>query len=391
MLAYLPFGRDSSRRAGVPVEWVGHPLLSAPSLRRDVSRWVVFDPAKPTVALLPGSRINEVRAILPGLLDAARRIHGQLPAVQFLLARVRASVGCLLASKDAVQQSPCSRTRPTRCSVRPMSRCSRPGSSRSQTAFASAPIIRRCSAVTADVSARPSVSHVNAFAMAELLAGHQVVPELVQDDSLRMPSRGTRSRSSRIVAGQTPCARSCEPSRRSWARRVRVGGLQRPFSPLPRKHRATFGVDCSHGSRDSFVASVLVTSVASATVLVPADFSEMVGGSQIIAYARVVDVRPEWAEGRRSIDSVVTADVVSYLKGGPEETITFKVPGGRLGRYRSVVVGAPVFARGDEAVLFLSPTPRTARACPTYSASTRAYSASRSIRGPGSGWWSHRR
>jgi hypothetical protein len=102
-----------------------------------------------------------------------------------------------------------------------------------------------------------------------------------------------------------------------------------------------------------FVASVLVTSVASATVLVPAEFSEIVGGSEIIAYARVVDVRPEWADGRRWIDSIVTAEVVSYLKGGSEETITFKVPGGRLGRYRSVVVGAPVFARGDEAVLFL--------------------------------------
>ena len=102
-----------------------------------------------------------------------------------------------------------------------------------------------------------------------------------------------------------------------------------------------------------FVASVLVTSIASATVLVPAEFSEIVGGSEIIVYARVVDVRPEWADGRRWIDSVVTADVVSYLKGGSEETITFKVPGGRLGRYRSVVVGAPVFARGDEAVLFL--------------------------------------
>jgi hypothetical protein len=102
-----------------------------------------------------------------------------------------------------------------------------------------------------------------------------------------------------------------------------------------------------------FVAAVLVTSVASATVLVPAEFNEIVSGSQIIAYARIVDVRPEWADGRRWIDSVVTAEVVSYLKGGSEETISFKVPGGRLGRYRSVVVGAPVFTRGDEAVLFL--------------------------------------
>jgi hypothetical protein len=102
-----------------------------------------------------------------------------------------------------------------------------------------------------------------------------------------------------------------------------------------------------------FVASILVTSIAGATVLVPAEFTEIVGGSEIIAYARVVDVRPEWADGRRWIDSVVTAEVVSYLKGGPDETISFKVPGGRLGRYRSVVVGAPVFAPGDEAVFFL--------------------------------------
>jgi hypothetical protein len=102
-----------------------------------------------------------------------------------------------------------------------------------------------------------------------------------------------------------------------------------------------------------FVASVLVTSVASATVLVPAEFSEIVAGSEIIAHARVIDVRAEWADGRRWIDSVVTAEVVSYLKGGSEETLTFKVPGGTLGRYRSVMVGAPTFRRGDEAVLFL--------------------------------------
>jgi hypothetical protein len=103
-----------------------------------------------------------------------------------------------------------------------------------------------------------------------------------------------------------------------------------------------------------FIACVLVTSVASATVIVPADLTEIVGGSAIIAHARIVDVRAQWADGRRWIDSIVTADVVTYLKGGSDQqTISFKVPGGRLGRYRSVVVGAPVFVRGEEAVLFL--------------------------------------
>jgi hypothetical protein len=102
-----------------------------------------------------------------------------------------------------------------------------------------------------------------------------------------------------------------------------------------------------------FVACVLVSTIASATVLVPAEFGEIVSGSEIIAHARVIDVRPEWADGRRWIDTVVTAEVVSYLKGGSRETLSFKVPGGQLGRYRSVVVGAPTFVKGDEAVLFL--------------------------------------
>ena len=103
-----------------------------------------------------------------------------------------------------------------------------------------------------------------------------------------------------------------------------------------------------------FIACVLVTSVAHATVIVPAEFNEIVGASAIIAHARIVDVRPQWADGRRWIDSVVTAEVLTYLKGeSDQQTISFKVPGGRLGRYRSVVVGAPEFVRGEETVLFL--------------------------------------
>ena len=49
-----------------------------------------------------------------------------------------------------------------------------------------------------------------------------------------------------------------------------------------------------------FVACVLAASIANATVLVPAEFSEIVRGSEIIAYARIVDARPEWADGFRS-------------------------------------------------------------------------------------------
>lgn len=93
--------------------------------------------------------------------------------------------------------------------------------------------------------------------------------------------------------------------------------------------------------------------VARATVLVPAEFREVVNGSEIIVYGRVIDATPEWTDDRKRIDTLITFEVGTWLKGGPGETLTFKVPGGRIGRYRSLTVGAPEFAIGDEAVLFL--------------------------------------
>lgn len=91
-----------------------------------------------------------------------------------------------------------------------------------------------------------------------------------------------------------------------------------------------------------------------ATVLIPVEFREIVAGSEIIVYGVVADVRAEWASDRRGIDTIVTFQAGTYLKGGPSETVTFKVPGGQIGRYKNVMVGAPEFRPGDEAVLFLN-------------------------------------
>ena len=102
-----------------------------------------------------------------------------------------------------------------------------------------------------------------------------------------------------------------------------------------------------------FVVCLLGAPALSATVLVPAEFREIVAGSEIIAHARVVDLRPEWIDGRRQIRTIVTAEVLSTYKGEPARTVSFTVPGGQIGRYRSVMIGAPQFNRGEEAVLFL--------------------------------------
>jgi hypothetical protein len=104
------------------------------------------------------------------------------------------------------------------------------------------------------------------------------------------------------------------------------------------------------------LAALLIALAASidATVLIPSEFREIVAGSAIIVHGRVVDVRPQWVDGRRRIESVVTVEVLTPFKGGERRTLEFKIPGGQIGRYRSVTVGAPAFSPGEEAFLFLS-------------------------------------
>jgi hypothetical protein len=107
--------------------------------------------------------------------------------------------------------------------------------------------------------------------------------------------------------------------------------------------------------RRPLIIALLLTvpAVLSATVLVPIEFRELVSLSSTIVHGRVVDVHTEWIDGRRSIETLVTIDADEYLKGGPGATLTVRTPGGQMGRYRTIFVGAPEFRQGDEVVLFL--------------------------------------
>ena len=103
------------------------------------------------------------------------------------------------------------------------------------------------------------------------------------------------------------------------------------------------------------LAIVAFTHPLHATVIVPLEFRELVAAAPIIVHGRVVDVRAGWVDGRRRVETVVTLRAEDYLKGRlDDEELTFKVPGGQIGRYRTVMIGAPDFAAGDEVVLFLN-------------------------------------
>lgn len=78
MLVILPFEEAFYRKAGIAVEYVGHPLAEAvrATLSRDeFCRRHGLDSARPIFALLPGSRHKEIHYHLPLMLDAANRLR----------------------------------------------------------------------------------------------------------------------------------------------------------------------------------------------------------------------------------------------------------------------------------------------------------------------------
>lgn len=78
MLVILPFEKEFYRNAGVEAEYVGHPLTGAfhaSASREEFCARHGLDPARAILALLPGSRHKEIQYHLPLMLDAAIRLH----------------------------------------------------------------------------------------------------------------------------------------------------------------------------------------------------------------------------------------------------------------------------------------------------------------------------
>jgi hypothetical protein len=90
-----------------------------------------------------------------------------------------------------------------------------------------------------------------------------------------------------------------------------------------------------------------------ATVVIPADLGELSRDAVAIVRGHVAAVDSQWTEDRGTIETIVTLEVEEYLKGALGQVVRFRVPGGELGRLRSIVVGAPEFVVDQHVVVFL--------------------------------------
>lgn len=88
MLVLFPFEETLYREAGVPVQWVGHPLLDRVTVtkpRAETLRQYGIPSDQPVLGLLPGSRRQEVERLLPPLGGAAGELAGRLTNLRFLV------------------------------------------------------------------------------------------------------------------------------------------------------------------------------------------------------------------------------------------------------------------------------------------------------------------
>jgi lipid-A-disaccharide synthase len=186
MMVVFPFELPLYRDRGVPVDFVGHPLvdLVRPRLSRaDTMQKLGLDPERPMVALLPGSRRSELERIYPTILRAAEIMARRRPELQFATAvaptldrpsvagqAARAGVQVALAEDLTYEVMAAADASVVAA-----------GTATLECALVGTPMVMvyRLSALT--YAGRPLVG-VKHYCMVNLIAGERVVPELVQTD-----------------------------------------------------------------------------------------------------------------------------------------------------------------------------------------------------------------
>jgi lipid-A-disaccharide synthase len=189
----FPFEPDVYAGTGLPVEYVGHPLVervNAARIGRDVAReGLGVATGARVVALLPGSRRGELHHVLPLHLETARILHARDPRLHFLLprapsldreqleAQIRAAGLPALLRLDIVDGRAQEALRAADVALL------KPGTSTLEAALLETPMVvaARSSRLTAFLLRR--LVKVDSYTLPNLIAGRPIVPELLQEEA----------------------------------------------------------------------------------------------------------------------------------------------------------------------------------------------------------------
>lgn len=187
----LPFEEEFYRKRGYKVDFVGHPLLD--TVRATVARDAFLrereiDPASTVVGLLPGSRRKEIMALLPDFLAAAEILARSKPGNYVFLVPQAPTVSSQLLEDHGIAAYR------NRLDIRVLS------DNRYDLMAASDAAVAASGTVTLELAILgiPTVAayrlsphtyrlgrllvRLRWFSLVNLIAGREVIPELLQDD-----------------------------------------------------------------------------------------------------------------------------------------------------------------------------------------------------------------
>ena len=90
MIVIFKFEQDFYKKFGIEAEFIGHPLIDIvkPALVREGAlKEFGLKEDSPVFALLPGSRVSEIKNILPIMLESAQIIKKRVPEAQFIISK----------------------------------------------------------------------------------------------------------------------------------------------------------------------------------------------------------------------------------------------------------------------------------------------------------------
>lgn len=193
ILAIFPDEARFYGERGAAVTWVGHPLIDTLADRSDrleARRRLGLEPATPMLLLLPASRRQELRYLLPPMALAAAELQRRHPALQVLVptglkgfeADLEQGLAAAGVRARVIPADEADRLRPDLCAAADVA-ITKSGTANLELALRGVPqvVTYRVSRVTAFVAKqllRFSVPHISPV---NLVLNERLVPELLQD------------------------------------------------------------------------------------------------------------------------------------------------------------------------------------------------------------------
>lgn len=188
LICIFPFEPDIFKDSGLKVDYVGNPLVDLTETERSHPAALLDWRGEPRVALLPGSREQEIRRLMPVLAAAAKLIEAKHPNAGFIVPSPDDNIAAIARKHlDAAPE------RPSRCSVvtgktYPVMHQANAAIIASGTATLEACLFRCPTVLTYRVSALTGwlvrrVIKIPYVGLVNILAGRFVCPELLQGES----------------------------------------------------------------------------------------------------------------------------------------------------------------------------------------------------------------